>query len=54
MNKVFLTYEVNPHHLKLYCKGQWTLQNIRAIEKELMNIPTDKKITCDLDRKSVV
>ena len=48
MKKQFLTYEADQHHLKLFCLGKWTLATVRQIEKELENVPCDKKIICDL------
>ena len=44
MKKLYLTYEANPHHLKLIAKGEWTLDSVRQIEKKLRNTPCDKKI----------
>jgi len=48
MKKQFLEYEADQHHLNLLCLGKWTLINVRQIEKELENVPCDKKIICDL------
>jgi len=48
MKKQFLAYEADQHHLNLLCLGKWTLVNVRQIEKELENVPCDKKIICDL------
>ena len=48
MKKQFLKYEADQHHLKLLCLGKWTLASVRQIEKELENVPCDKKIICDL------
>jgi len=48
MKKQFLKYEANQHQLSLYCMGKWTLENVQHIEKELSNIPSDRKITCNL------
>ena len=48
MKKQFLKYEVDQYHLKLLCLGKWTLANVRQIEKELENVPCDKKMICDL------
>jgi phospholipid/cholesterol/gamma-HCH transport system permease protein len=47
MKKQFLKYEVDQHHLRLLSIGEWTLQNVREIEKELYNTPCDKKIIWD-------
>jgi phospholipid/cholesterol/gamma-HCH transport system permease protein len=48
MKKQFLGYEVNRDYLKLTSRGDWTLNSIRQIEKELRLVPCDKKIVWDL------
>jgi len=48
MKKQFLRVEADQHHLKLLCLGQWTLANVRGIEKELEHVSCDKKIIFDL------
>ena len=48
MKKQFLKYEANQHHFKLYCLGKWTLANVKQIERELQNVPSDRKIVWDL------
>ncbi|WP_415407991.1 ABC transporter permease [Sulfurovum sp. CS9] len=48
MKQPFLTYEVNQHHLKLISTGEWTLQSVRQIEKQLAKVPYDKQIIWDV------
>jgi len=48
MKKQFLGYEADQHQLKLSSKGEWTLQSVRQIEKQLAKVPCDKKIIWDL------
>jgi phospholipid/cholesterol/gamma-HCH transport system permease protein len=48
MKEQFLTYEADQHHLKLSSRGEWTMSSVRLIEKELRNIPCDKKIVWDV------
>ncbi len=48
MKNQFLMYEVNQHYLKLISTGEWTLKSVRLIEKELREIPCDKKIVWDV------
>ena len=46
--KQFLTYKADQHHLKLVSTGEWMLGTVLQIEKELLQIPTDKKIVWDV------
>jgi phospholipid/cholesterol/gamma-HCH transport system permease protein len=48
MMKQFLTYEEDQHHRKLISTGDWMLGTVLQIEKELLQIPSDKKIVWDL------
>ncbi|GIT99682.1 ABC transporter permease [Sulfurovum sp. TSL6] len=48
MMKQFLTYEADQHHLKLISTGEWMLGTVLQIEKELLQIPIDKKIVWDV------
>ena len=48
MKKQFLTYEEDQHHLKLISTGEWMLNTVLQIEKELFKIPCDKKIIWDV------
>ncbi|PHS39827.1 MAG: ABC transporter permease [Sulfurovum sp.] len=48
MKQQFLEYEADQHHLKLISRGEWTLNFILLIEKELRKIPCDKKIVWDV------
>ncbi len=52
MKQQFLTYEVNQHHLKLISTGEWTLQSVRQIEKQLAKVPDDKQIIWDVSAVS--
>jgi phospholipid/cholesterol/gamma-HCH transport system permease protein len=52
MKKQFLTYEANPHHLKLVSTGEWTLESVLQIENKLLKIPCDKKIVWDVSEVS--
>ena len=46
--KQFLTYEEDQHHLKIISTGDWMLGTVLQIEKELLQIPSDKKIVWDV------
>ena len=48
MSKQFLSYEVHQDHLKLISTGEWTLQSVRQIEKQLTKVSYDKKIIWDV------
>ena len=48
MNKQFLSLEAHSDQFKLISQGEWTLQNVRRIEKNLHEISCDKKIIWDL------
>jgi len=48
MKKQFLIYEEKQHHLKLISTGEWMLTSVFKIEKELLQIPCDKKIVWDV------
>jgi len=48
MNKQFLSFEAHSDQFKLISQGEWTLQNVRRIEKDLYEISCDKKIIWDL------
>jgi len=48
MMKQFLTYEEDQHHIKLISTGDWMLGTVLQIEKELLQIPCDKKIVWDV------
>jgi phospholipid/cholesterol/gamma-HCH transport system permease protein len=44
MNKQFLKLSRDHEHLNVVSIGDWTLQSVRQIEKELAKVPYDKKI----------
>lgn len=46
--KQFLTYEADQHQRKLVSTGEWMLGTVLQIEKELLQIPRDKKIVWDV------
>jgi len=48
MMKQFLTYEEDQHQCKLISTGDWMLGTVLQIEKELLQIPCDKKIVWDV------
>ena len=48
MKELFLRYEADQHHFKLISTGDWTLNSVRQIETELLEIPCDKKIVWDV------
>jgi len=48
MMKQFLTYEEDQHLCKLISTGDWMLGTVLQIEKELLQIPCDKKIVWDV------
>ncbi|MBT8343855.1 MAG: ABC transporter permease [Sulfurovum sp.] len=48
MMKQFLIVEADQHHLKLISTGEWMLNSVLQIEKELLQIPYDKKILWDV------
>jgi len=52
MSKQFLSYEADQDHLKLISTGEWTLQSVRQIEKQLAKVPYDKKISWDVSAVS--
>jgi len=48
MNKEFITYENYQQYTKLVSKGEWTLQSLPKIRKELKKISVNKEIIWDL------
>ncbi|MDM5264526.1 ABC transporter permease [Sulfurovum sp. XTW-4] len=48
MMKQFLTYEEDQDHLRLISTGEWMLGTVLHIEKELLQIPYDKRIVWDV------
>jgi len=48
MNRQFLKLSRDQDHIKIISMGEWTLEHVRQIEKELAQISIDKKITWDL------
>ena len=52
MSKQFLSYEAGQQHIKLISTGEWTLQSVRQIEKQLTKVPYEKKIIWDVSAVS--
>jgi len=50
MNKEFIIYENHQQHIELISKGEWTLQSLPKIRKELKKLSVDKKIIWDLSQ----
>jgi len=48
MKQHYLIIEDHGHYIKLISKGEWTVETVPMIEKELQNIPTDRKIIWDV------
>jgi len=48
MNGQFLKLNRDQDHLNVISTGEWTLQSVRQIEKELAKVPYDKKIIWDV------
>jgi len=52
MSKQFLSYAEYQDHLKLISTGEWTLQSVRQIEKQLAKVPYAQKIIWDVSAVS--
>ncbi len=50
MKKQFLMYEADQYEIKLTSIGDWMLNSVLQIDKELSKIPCDKKIIWDVSR----
>jgi len=48
MNTEFIIYEKHQQYIDLVSKGEWTLQSVRQIEKQLAKIPYDQKMIWDV------